>query len=394
MQLLKVAILGIGVLLAFPVLGLCKVPSSVDLESIERVEESIQSSLKLDSIESPAQIVVVYFTPSDRKPAKDYRARLRRIVEEGARFYETELKRHGFADRKMRFLRNDQDQVRIVNVVGEDVEKNYNKADGGRIRKEIIPALRQEGIRPNQSVLLIVCNLMNYDKKRGRISHHSPYYGGGSHLAGNAWQCDSEILDTLRFKDKTPLLDREYGPITIGKHNSIFIGGVYHELGHALSLPHCMQRSDEAVRGTALMGAGNRTYADERRDEGLGTFLTQANALRLAAHPAFNAKVPQSVYDRPMAKWSDMSIETKGERLIVSGKLKSNVPAHSVLAYFDAPGRGDYDSTTATFVPDEEGNFRLLSDKLAEDWQGEIRIFGCHVNGATSRISKTHGPEE
>lgn len=369
-------------------------PSSIDLENIEQVEATIQLSLEVDSLESPAQIVVVYFTPSDRKPAKDYLARLRRIVEEGARFYETELKRHGFADRKMRFLNNDQDQVRIIDVVGEDVAKNYQKSDGGRIREEIVPALQQEGIRPNQSVLLIVCNLMNYDKQRSRITHHSPYYGGGSHLAGNAWQCDSELLDTLRFRDKTPLLDREYGPITIGKHNSIFIGGVYHELGHALSLPHCMQRTDEAVRGTALMGAGNRTYADELRDEGLGTFLTQANALRLAAHPAFNAKVPRSVYDRPMAKCSDLSVETEGNRLVVSGKLQSKVPAHSVLAYFDAPGRGDYDSTTATFAPDKEGNFKLVSEKLGADWQGEIRLFGCHVNGATSKISKILGEEE
>lgn len=84
------------------------------------------------------------------------------------------------------------------------------------------------------------------------------------------------------------LRDGQYGRISLGKYNSIFVGGVCHELGHALGLPHNMERPDEQKAfGTALMGSGNRTYGDNLRDEGRGSFLTLGEGLRLAAHPLF-----------------------------------------------------------------------------------------------------------
>ena len=91
------------------------------------------------------------------------------------------------------------------------------------------------------------------------------------------------------YRRKKPLItDGEYGRISLGKHNSIFIGGIAHELGHALGLPHCRGSADEIQSGTALMGSGNRTYGDEIRNEGSGTFLSRAHALRLASHPQFS----------------------------------------------------------------------------------------------------------
>ncbi len=55
----------------------------------------------------------------------------------------------------------------------------------------------------------MLCNMMDYDPVKSTISHPSPYYGSGSHLPGNAWQCESEILDPQRFTDPTPIHDGE-----------------------------------------------------------------------------------------------------------------------------------------------------------------------------------------
>lgn len=185
----------------------------------------------------------------------------------------------------------------VFDAVGANDDREYGKPDGRKIRDEVVPVLKAAGIDPGASVILLFCNLMDYDSVASKTSHHSPYYGGGTHLAGTAWQCDSPILDSLRLTDPTPLLDGQYGRITIGQHSSIFISGVIHELGHALSLPHCRQRQDESRLGAALMGSGNRTYGEQLRGEGLGTFLTQAHSLRPAAHPVFNRRVTAQVYD-------------------------------------------------------------------------------------------------
>ncbi len=108
----------------------------------------------------------------------------------------------------------------------------------------------------------------------------------------DAWQLDSPELDATNLSLTKPMIqDGQYGRISLGKHNSIFTGGIAHELGHAPGLPHREARPDEAVRGTALMGSGNQTYGDEVRGEGRGSFLMLAHALRLASHPQFSGSV-------------------------------------------------------------------------------------------------------
>lgn len=372
-------------LLALPSVAALSAPPMADAEAISVSEKRIADAIENGSTDSPGQVVVVYFTPRDRKPAAGHPERVRRIVQTTADFYEQALAKHGFPDRRMSVARDDDGEIKIFDVVGRDLDKDYGKPDGDRIRKEVVPVLRADGINPEQIVMLLFCNLMDYDAEKGSISHHSPYYGGGTHLTGTAWQCDSEILDPLRFTDATPILDGEYGRISVGRHNSIFIGGVIHELGHALSLPHCRQRADEAKLGTALMGSGNRTFAQEKRGEGRGTFLTQAHALRLAAHPVFNKRVASTLRARPRIETDELRVDvTEGDAIRVRGKIEASVPIHGMIAYFDPAGGGDYDATTATAVPSSDGVYAMSSGALRPGRSGQLRLVACHVNGATT----------
>ena len=67
----------------------------------------------------------------------------------------------------------------------------------------------------------------------------------------------NQNLDNLT--KKSPMLnDGEYGDQTLGKHPTIFLGGIAHELGHAFALPHCGERWDEKTLGPSLMGEGNQ----------------------------------------------------------------------------------------------------------------------------------------
>ena len=84
-----------------------------------------------------------------------------------------------------------------------------------------------------------------------------PYYESGDSRHGTAWQVDSPLLDSaLLGVNDQHITDGQYGRISLGKYNSFFVGGVCHELGHALGLPHCKESAaSRAARGTAFWAA-------------------------------------------------------------------------------------------------------------------------------------------
>src|SRR5690606_23776384 len=99
--------------------------------------------------------------------------------------------------------------------------------------------LQAAGIEADKETIVIFCNMSNWDPKTGTMSQNSPYYASGGLRNGTAWQVDSALLDAGLLKEKEPQLrDGQYGRISVGRYNSIFVGGVCHELGHALGLPH------------------------------------------------------------------------------------------------------------------------------------------------------------
>ncbi len=333
---------------------------------------------------------IVCWTPSDRDLPADYHPRLTRMMEHIRGFYAREMDRLGFGASSFNLKFDDQKQLVLHTVSGKHDTSHYAVRSGYEIRNECLPTLRQAGIDAGQETILIFCNLATWDEEERRFTHKSPYYAGGSFRGGTAWQLDSPELDSKNLTLKQPMIrDGQYGRISLGKHNSIFIGGIAHELGHALGLPHCKARPDEAVRGTALMGSGNRTYGDELRDEGQGSFLTLAHALRLASHPQFSGSI-KGLRDRASVSINDLTITADGKSIHVSGKVIGEPPVYAVVAYFDPAGGGDYNSTTATVVPADDGRFHLSTEALSRGQQGELRLFPLHVNGsAAGQMSST-----
>ena len=330
-------------------------------------------------------MVIALFTGNDTEPAPKYRERLTRTMKHIQNFYSEEMDRHGFGPLTFKLKTDDQGLLEIHVVKGDKPNDEYSGKDGQAIRKMVLADLKAKGIDGHKETVVIFCNLTKWDPKTRRMSHHSPYYAGGSHQAGTAWQLDSVLLDSAELANTERdlfLHDGQYGHISLGRYQSIFVGGVCHELGHALGLPHNKQRPEEqALWGTALMGSGNFTYGQEVRDEGKGSFLTLSHALKLASHPSFSGSIKR-MRDRPKSRYTELSIEAinEGKAARVSGRVESDIPVYAMLAYLDPEGGSDYNATVHATVPDDQGRFTIDCTSFTGK-TGRVRLVRVHANG-------------
>lgn len=328
---------------------------------------------------------IIAWTPNDRDYPADYQQRLSDILKDIQGFYRRELERHGLGKTSsINLALDDKEQVVIHPIQGRHPTSHYHKQSGAEIRKECVPELKKLGIDADNETIAIFCNLATWDEEKKRFTHESPYYAGGSYRSGTAWQLDSPEIKLASMALQEPLIqDGQYGKISLGRHNSIFIGGMAHELGHALGLPHCTGRPDEEERGTALMGSGNRTYGEELRGESRGSFLPFADALRLVSHPQF-CKQMEKERHRASSKATDLQLETVGKSIRLTGKITGSPPIYGVVAYYDPDGNSDYNATSTTAVPAADGTFTVESSALTANKGGMLRVLALHANGATS----------
>ena len=355
-------------------------------KQVEQAKQIIEAWRAVDDERGQRPLVITLFTGSDTDPAPNYRERLTRTMRHIQQFYADEMERHGFG--RLTFsLETEADELLKIHVVrGEKPNAEYSGKDGRAIREMALNQLKALGIDGNKQTVVIFCNLTKWDPATRRMSHHSPYYASGSSRQGTAWQLDSALLDSAELANTDPKLklhDGQYGHITLGRYQSIFIGGVCHELGHALGLPHNRQRPDEQQRwGTALMGSGNFTYAQEVRKEGKGSFLTLAHAMKLAVHPGFTGSVKQMT-QRPKSRYAELTHEpiNEGKGVRITGKLESDTPIHAVIAYLDPEGGSDYNATTHVVVPDKNGRFMIDCTAFAKKETGRVRLVRVHANG-------------
>ena len=365
------------------------------LQSTTVQASAAQSTLRNWQQEEPSPskraLRVFYWTPADRTPAENYQKRLTGIVTHIQGFYRREMERHGFGSITFPLENTANDGLKIHLIKGQKATKAYGPKAGDTIRRECIPAIKAAGLNPKDETFLIFCNLSDWDAKKGTFSHRSPILGIGSHRGGVACVVDSPHLHIAGLSDtETKITDKRHGVVNGGKHHSILIGSIAHELGHALSLPHNRAHSHNGQKDAfVLMGAGHQAYGRELRDLEAGPRLTFANALRLASHPLFS-RSQKAVDIQPHCIYNERTITAKDKSFLFSGRISANVPVYAIIAYLDPEGKGDYDASFVTTIPDGKGRFTLDCHHLTPGKQATLRLLSCHVNGATCQRSYTY----
>ncbi len=369
---------------AIALLFIAALPLSADQSQIvKQVTEAVRAYHD-GAADNGNVLRVIYFTPADVEPQADHEARLGRVMLDMQAFYRDEMKRLGFGDAVFPLELSD-GKLKVHLVRGKDDHTQYKHESGGKTVREIRAALGDTVDLDHEHVLIF--HGMCTKRDDGSYFLYAPYYGDASsnHVRGLCHAADCEMLDPqlLGVTDRRVRYVEHYGKFDqkLGEFNTKYLGGVAHEMGHGLGLPHNSQTPQERRElGTALMGAGNHTYRNEKRG-GKGSFLTLATAVRLASHPLFTHS-NRGRADAVSCELKDLRFTHDGPTLKVAGKVDASPGAYAVIAYNDPDGRSDYDARTAVAVV-KDGAFELSSPcwtKGHHDW----RLTVCHLNGATS----------
>jgi len=325
---------------------------------------------------------VAYFVPADREAPPGYAMRVERILTDIQAFYRNGMRETGFGERTFPLDRDREGRVKIYFVQGQRPLESYPNERGQDVRDEVGAVLLADGVDIEEETLLIFQLLLQENGQR--YDGTPPYYGGRQERNGTAWVYDFADLDPLNLPRTEPTVYYRDKPYSLGQMNSLQIGGVAHELGHALGLPHLREKPDEAMRGRALMGSGNYTYREELRDEGPGTFLSRESALRLASHPLFSGST-KDLASKDECSLTDLQVAYRDRCLELTGTVQTVPPPYAVVAYTDPPDvdketEADYDSYAWPALVDQDGRFRIAMEDL-EPVHYDLRLAVCLLNG-------------
>lgn len=315
---------------------------------------------------------VIYFVASDKTPNDDYQRRISEIMLQGQEFYGKWMKQWGFGDKSFGLLKdNAKKRIKIIEIKGKFDQSHY-PYDGGAnaVLTEVNDYFTAHpGEKTSDHSLILMC-VKDIQKD------NAPFFG----LGRNCFALDYPGMDI-----------KDLGAVgTAGSNATGWIGGMMHELGHGLNLPHNGgQKSENTLYGTTLMGAGNSTYGKAP------TYLTKADCAILNNCQVFSKVSKSDWYSDPKTMITHLHADYKDGNIIVSGRFSGLGTVNNINFYNDGGKNGiggnkDYDAVVWSTPKIGTDSFYVSMPfsefTNTEAYPYELRIMFCNGNGSLVNI--------
>ncbi|NCU03418.1 MAG: discoidin domain-containing protein [Chitinophagaceae bacterium] len=318
---------------------------------------------------------VVYFIPNDVAIPTDHHRRLSEILLSAQDFFRSEMQRNGYGNKTFGLLKDEaKKRIKLIEIKGKQGKAAYPYEGGsGAVQTEIAAYKAANPSEFTSDHYLVIIPAYKYDTN-GEPGG-PPFYGVG------------KTCFALDYADQ----DNKYLGTggTLGTRATKWIGGMIHELGHGLNLPHNRQKAaSETSLGMSLMWAGNSTWGISP------TFLTAADCAVLNTNQVFNAdnKVYYTTVNASV-QHIHADYDAGKTAIVVKGKYISSGKVTD-LVYFNDPnvnneGTGvnkDYNSIAWTSKPVTNDSFYIempIGDLVekADNIPYELKVKLVHENG-------------
>ncbi len=292
--------------------------------SCKKAETPESDKKDLSTHDSTAEIItqtrnvnIVYFVPSDLDTLPGYQKRLSDLLLWTQEWYKQEMNRNGYGNKTFGLANNGSGGVKIITIRGSLPKSGYPYSGGsGAVSSEVNAYFAAHPADNTSDHTLII--IPRYSIGANGTPSGGPFYGTGRWC----YALDYEEMDIQNLGKSD----------AVGNRFSVWFGGLVHELGHGLNLPHNRQKvSEDATLGMALMWAGNGTLGKSP------TFLTSVDAAVLNTNQVFNNN-SNTYYGSVTSSINKIyaSYSSAQASIIVSGKFTSTGNVTSIL-YFNDP---------------------------------------------------------